>query len=382
MKFSVPRTDFIKPLSAACAAIESRHTLPILTHVLFQHEEGKLKLTGSDLEVDMVAMVPNVKFTDTTNGLKGITVPAKKLYDIVRSLPDDSVLNFDADENNVTVKSGKSKFKLSSLSGNDYPSVEDFEPAITIRAETSILRSMLGATMISMADQDVRYYLNGMYMEFSAGHLIMVSTDGHRLSMSEASVPDYHSSVEGKDSFTVIIPRKSVMEIAKLLNDKSVKPDDVISIDVANNRIRLNVGDVLANIKTIDGKFPDYRRVIPKEGPNTMTAKMNVNELRSVLARSVILSNERYKGGRFLFEGNTLKISASNPESEGSEETIDCEYDGASVEIGFNLNYLRDACSVLNAEFVTFGLTDGNSSALVKPVGNISSTYVIMPMRL
>ena len=367
MKFTITREALLKPLQLVAGVVERRQTLPVLSNVLLEVQGDKLSLTGTDLEVEMVGRAQLLE-----PGVDGeITVPAKKLMDICKSLPDQSTIEITQDEHKVQLSTGRSKFVLSSLPANEFPNVDEIEAAATVNVPQAQLRRIIDRTAFAMAQQDVRYYLNGLLIEVKSDGLRAVATDGHRLATCAVNV-----DLEVDTKTQVIVPRKAVLEMAKLMTD----PEASVEVLLSSNHIRIQVGDYTFTSKLVDGKFPDYERVIPRNGNKTLIADRQA--LRQVFARTAILSNEKYRGVRLLLEDNTLQVVANNPEQEQAEESIGVEYQGESLEIGFNVSYLQDVLSVLDGDDMKMTLADANSSAVMQEVDGGDSLYVVMPMRL
>ncbi|MEE4203237.1 MAG: DNA polymerase III subunit beta [Halieaceae bacterium] len=365
MKFSIPRDALLKPLNLVAGVVERRQTLPVLSNVLLRLEGNQLSLTGTDLEVELVGRV-----TVESAGTDGeITVPARKLVDICKSLPDGTQIEFSVEGGKATVKAGRSRFTLSTLPATEFPEVEGGAGDVSLQLPQPLVKRLIERTAFAMAQQDVRYYLNGMYLEISAGRLRMVATDGHRLALCTA--PD---KVDGSD-VGVIIPRKGVLELARLLDS-----DDNMSLVVGSHHIRAETEQFTFTSKLVDGKFPEYERVLPKSPDKSVIGDRL--ELRQAFTRTAILSNEKYRGVRLRLSNDTLEITANNPEQEQAEEVVPVEYQGDNLEVGFNVSYLLDVLSVLNGEKVRFSLSDAASSALLEESESGDSVYVVMPMRL
>ncbi len=366
MKFTISREALLKPLQVVGGVVEKRQTLPILANVLVQVDKGRLTLTGTDLEVELTATAA------VENSVDGeITLPARKFSDICRALPDQALLEITVDGDKALIRSGKSRFSLSTLPATEYPATEGVTGAFRLTIAQEIFKSLLEQTQFCMANQDVRYYLNGMLLEMKGGQLRTVATDGHRLAISEVDCPE----VVGEER-QVIIPRKGVMELSRLLGDGDVQCE----LLVGSNHIRVALGDIVMTSKLVDGRFPDYDRVVPKIGERQVTADRSL--LRQALQRTSILSNEKYRGIRLQFENNLLKATVNNPEQEEAEEEVEISYDGVEFEIGFNVSYLLDALNVVKEDQVVLSMTDANSSCLIFGSGNKASRYVVMPMRL
>ena len=366
MKVTISREALLKPLQVVGGVVEKRQTLPILGNVLMQVEKGKLTFTGTDLEVELTAT------TSIEGGTDGeITLPARKFSDICRALPDHAVVELLVESDKAMIRSGKSRFSLSTLPATEFPATENVSGAFSFKVAQGVLKSLIDQTHFCMANQDVRYYLNGMLLEAKGGRLRAVATDGHRLAISEIDCPE----VAGEDR-QVIIPRKGVLELGRLLSDG----DEECAVQVSANHIRVNVGDIVMTSKLVDGRFPDYERVVPKGGDKIVLADRGV--LRQALLRTSILSNEKYRGIRLQFETNLIKATVNNPDQEEAEEELEVEYQGTEFEIGFNVSYMLDALNVIKQEKVQLTMTDSNSSCLITGVGDSGSRYVVMPMRL
>jgi DNA polymerase-3 subunit beta len=367
MRFVISREALIKPLQLVAGVVERRQTLPVLSNILLVAEEHQLSMTGTDLEVELVGRV-----TLNEPAVAGsVTVPARKLMDICKSLSDDSMIELELSGQKMIIKSGRSRFSLSTLPAAEFPNVEDSPETFDLTLSQGQLRYLIEQTGFSMAQQDVRYYLNGMLLEISDGSLRTVATDGHRLATSVTPVETQQGS-----QHQIIVPRKGILELARLLQHG----DEPLKLVIGANHIRAHVGDFIFTSKLVDGKFPDYQRVIPRNGNKTVLGDRQ--ELRKVFSRIAILSNEKYRGVRLSLTNGYLQVMANNPEQEEAEETIAIDYEGESLEIGFNVNYLLDALSILNSEIVRFTLSDSNSSALIEGYDETGNLYVVMPMRM
>lgn len=366
MKFRISREDLLKPLQMVCSVVEKRQTLPILSNVLVQAEKGKLKLVGTDLEVELMAVT---SLQDAEDG--DITLPARKFVDICRTLPDAADITISVNDGKATVRSGRSRFTLATLPASEYPAAENVIGAFEFSVAQKDLKKLLEQTQFCMANQDVRYYLNGLLLEVDSKSLRTVATDGHRLALCETS-----STANSSEKQQIIIPRKGVVELSRLLTDS----DGNCDIKFNNNQIKFSLDGVTLTSKLIDGRFPDYDRVIPSEAPQTITADRET--LRQALVRASILSNEKYRGIRLQLENNRIRAFVNNPEQEEAEEEIEVQYQGDEFEIGFNVSYLLDALNAVKQDQVELSMIDANSSCRIKGVGDDSSQYVVMPMRL
>ncbi len=365
MKFSAQRETLLGPLQAVAGVVERRQTMPILANFLLVAGSGRLAVTATDLEVELVA---DVELDVATDG--EITVPGRKLLDICRALPEGATVSCSSDGQRMVIRSGKSRFTLSTLSADDFPTVDDIAAEQSITLEQSALKRLLDKTHFSMAHQDVRYYLNGLLLDVRGNQLKAVATDGHRLALCEA--PMARSATADQQ---VIVPRKGVLELQRLLGS-----DGDVTIAIGTNHLRVSLVGIRFTSKLIDGRFPDYDRVIPKDSAGQVTADRE--SLRRALQRAAILSNEKYRGIRLAASSDVVTIQAHNPEQEEAEEQVDVTYAGPDVEIGFNVNYLLDALGGVDGDEVILGVTDGNSSSLVQQPGDESLKYVVMPMRL
>ncbi len=367
MKFVISRDALLKPLHLVAGVVERRQTLPILANVLLVLDDGWLSLTGTDLEVELVGRVK----LDAAGESGEVTVPARKLVDICKSLPEGCDIHFSLKDGKAVVRSGRSRFTLSTLEARDFPNVEDSIGTHKISLLQGQLRRLIERTSFAMAQQDVRYYLNGMLWELQPKLLRVVATDGHRLAM--CTLESEFTIDEPKQ---VILPRKGVLELARLLQDDAGE----VAVVIGNNHIRATTQDFTFTSKLVDGKFPDYDRVLPKNTDKSVIGSRK--ELRQAFARTAILSNEKYRGVRLLLSNDSLQIIANNPEQEEAEEVVSVEYQGDSLEIGFNVSYLLDVLGVLSGEKVRISLSDSNSSALLEESEEGDSLYVVMPMRL
>ncbi len=366
MKLSIQREAFLKPLLQTVGAVERRQTLPALGHFLLSARDGLLLITATDLEIELFAKTAaHIQEEGET------TVPARKLVDICRSLPEGAEINFTSTGDKAVLSAGKSRFTLSTLPVSEFPSLDDFGIANGFDIAQSQLQKAINKTAFSMAQQDVRYYLNGLLFEVSNEQLRCVATDGHRLSLSTVKTDT------GIDQTTqVIVPRKGVNELSRLLSDT----DEAAEFQLSGNHIRVNLPEVRFTSKLIDGKFPDYYRVLPEGNDKTVIADREL--LRQSLSRAAILSNEKYKGVRLSIADNLMNIKTHNPDHEEAEDELSVEYQGESFEVGFNVVYLLDILNTLEGNTIKINLRDSNSSCLATEVGSDDFRYVVMPMRL
>ena len=366
MRFSLQREAFLKPLAQVVNVVERRQTLPVLANLLALVQDGQLSLTGTDLEVEMVA---RCAVDDAQDG--EVTIPARKLFDIVRALPDGSKVTVSQSGDRITVQAGRSRFTLASLPANDFPSIDEVEATERVEVPEAALKELIERTAFAMAQQDVRYYLNGLLFDLGEHRLRCVATDGHRLALGEAALD---GGTQAKRQ--IIVPRKGVTELQRLLEGG----DRVLELEMGRNHIRVKRDDVTFTSKLIDGRFPDYEAVIPIGADREV--KVDREVLRASLQRAAILSNEKYRGVRIEVSPGQLKISAHNPEQEEAQEEVEADTSVDGLAVGFNVNYLLDALGALRDETVVLALRDANSSALVREAANERSRHVVMPLRL
>ena len=366
MKLSIQREAFLKPLQQVIGVVERRQTLPVLGNVLLNATKRNVKLTATDLEVELQAQV-DVAVAEPGD----ITLPARKLLDICRTLPEGAALDISVKQERALVRSGKSRFTLSTLPATEFPAIDKLKNPGKFSVSQKDLRNLIERTSFAMAQQDVRYYLNGLMLEPDAGLLRAVATDGHRLALCELQ-----AEVGGDLEQQVIVPRKGIQELHRLLDEV----DSPAQVEIGTNHIRITTDQLRFTSKLIDGRFPDYQRVIPKNADKRLT--INRDLLRQALTRTSILSNEKYRGIRLDISKNNIKIQAHNPEQEEAVEEIDAIYDNESLVLGFNVTYLLDVLNVISTEDVEVFLNDANSSALINRPGSDDCRYVVMPMRL
>lgn len=366
MKILVEREKLLIPVSLVAGVVERRQTLPILAYLLIRAGDNKMTMVGTDLEVEMVATVEG-----RVREAGDVTVPARKLLDICRALPEGAEIELAKQGAKVSLKAGKSRFTLTSLVSTDFPKVETetFDNALQVSAQ--LLKRVLEATSFCMALQDVRYYLNGVYIELENRCLRAVATDGHRMAVSEVLLEQ-----ELPTTTHFIVPRKAVQEILRLLpNDETT-----VKLMVAQNHVRLTVNGLTVTSKLIDGKFPDYRKVIPTAQTKVLVLEREI--FREALNRTAILANEKYRGVRLNLEPGKLSITAHNPDQEEAVEELGVDYSGEPLEIGFNVTYLADATSAIGSPEIRFGLSDASSSCTLQSPSDSSTEYIVMPMRL
>ena len=360
------RDALLRPLQAVSGIVERRHTLPILANVLIEHRDAKLFVTATDLEMQITAHSELAgKESQAT------TVAARKLQDLLRALPDDSTLSIDGSGSRMTLRAGRSRFNLQTLPATDYPRIgvgQDQVQALSLPQRE--LRGLLKSVEFAMAQQDIRYYLNGMLLVIDRGSLQAVATDGHRLSWTSLKITGDYQRQE------VILPRKTVLELGKLLGDV----DDAVTLNVLVNQVRFTFANIELVSKVVDGKFPDYNRVIPTG--HAKRVLLSRGDLLASLQRAAILSNEKFRGVRLVLKSDQLQIICTNSEQEEAEEELEIAYKGDALDIGFNINYLLDVLQNLAKEQVELSFGDANSSALVTVPGRDDYKYVVMPMRI
>lgn len=366
MELKIDRETLLKPLQLIIGVVEKRQTLPILGNVLIKIDGDTLSMTATDLEIEMVTHIPLENC-----GIGETTFPARKFMDICKALPDGALINIKVDGERATIRSGKSRFILSTLPANDFPNIDSFEANTEFTLSQNQLKHLFDKTQFAMAQQDVRYYLNGLLLEFTQEQIRAVATDGHRLALC-----DEQAAVGCSETQQIIVPRKAVLELSRLLGNS----DEPVTFQLGNNHIRLITSEMTFITKLIDGRFPDYQRVVPQAGDKLVTADRQT--LRQALSRASILSNEKYRSVRFKFSNNTLQVLAHNPEQEEAEEDIVVEYNGEILEIGFNASYVMDALGVIGTDSIIMELTDQNSCCLIRSAESQDAKYVVMPMRL
>jgi len=365
MKLTASRDDLLAPLQSVIGVVERRQTMPILANVLLSANDNRLSVTGTDLEVELVA---TASIAVQHNG--SITVPGRKLLDIFRALPEKTNVTLSSEGERLSLRAGRSRFTLSSLAAAEFPVVDEINAQQTLSVAQGEFRRLIDKTHFAMAQQDVRYYLNGMLLETEGTALRAIATDGHRLALCEAQLESRVKSAQ-----QVILPRKAVLELQRILGTAGN-----IELAIGTNHVRAQIGEIRFTSKLIDGRFPEYGRVIPAAPTKIIDAERE--GLRQALQRTAILSNEKYRGVRVSVKPDLMMIQAHNPEQEEAEDEVEVNYKGDEVEIGFNVNYLLDALSAIDTDRVEIGLTDANSSCLIRAPGTTNTKYVVMPMRL
>jgi DNA polymerase-3 subunit beta len=366
MKFTIDRESLLKPLQQVIGVVERRQTLPVLGNLLVIADSNGIQITATDLEVEIQSRT-NVAVEDGGE----ITLPARKLVDICKALPENAKIQFSISDQKAQIRSGKSRFTLATLPAADFPVVESIKGDCQFSIAQSRLKELIERTQFCMAQQDVRYYLNGLMLEIANGLVRAVATDGHRLALCDMLV-----DVKLSQPKQVIVPRKGIQELQRLLDDS----DEPVKVEIGSNHIGISATNLRFTSKLVDGRFPDYDRVVPKGGDKLVSADREL--FRQALSRTSILSNEKYRGIRLNFEKNIIKIQAHNPEQEEADEEIEVDYKGAGLEIGFNVTYLLDVLSSIRSENIEITLSDSNSSCLLREPGTEQYRYVVMPMRL
>lgn len=366
MKLTIKREDLLRPLNQVIGVVERRQTLPVLSNFLVTAGDGDLSVAGTDLEVEMVART-EAKVADAGES----TLPARKLYDICRALPEDVEIALSTEGSRATLSAGRSRFTLATLPAEEFPVIEDVEVAESVTLDQSALRELIDRTSFAMAHQDVRYYLNGLLLELSSNRVRTVATDGHRL-----AVCDLDEKVSVKEQRQIIVPRKGIMELQRLLDGEGAE----VTLELGKNHVRVRRQDAVFTSKLIDGRFPDYQAVIPSEDGQRVALKRG--PFREALQRAAILSSEKVRGVKLELNSGSLTLVAHNPEQEEAVEEMEVEYEGDAIGVGFNVQYLQEALAALEGEEVVMFLRDSNSSCLIREPENERSRHVIMPLRL
>jgi DNA polymerase-3 subunit beta len=367
VKIKATNQALLAPLQHVTGIVERRHTLPILSNVLLLAHTSGIDFIATDLEVQITAKAP----LDGGGAEGAVTVGARKFYDILRSLPEDAEVALEAKENRMVLRAGKSRFNLQTLPAADFPRMVESKDAVrTLTLPQKALKHALSLVQFAMAVQDIRYYLNGVLFSVDKNTLRVVATDGHRLSYAAEALEGEHESVEA------ILPRKTVLELIKLLGDG----DEPVTLAIGANQVRFSFGGIEIVSKIVEGKFPDYQKVIPTTHKNRVSLERE--SLARSLNRAAILSNEKIRGVRLVFTKNALSIICTNNEQEEAEEGMSIEYDGDPIDIGFNIAYLLDVLNHVDSDTVTVTMGDSNSSALIQVPGSDGFKYVVMPMRI
>lgn len=365
MNIQINRDTLLKPLSAVTGIVERRHTLPILSNLLLEARQDRLVLTATDLEMQI-----SLSIETAVGGELSTTISAKKLLDICRSLPESADITMATQESRIQVRAGKSRFNLQTLPAADYPVMSKGQMQTEIKLSQRLLKRLFKQVEFAMAQQDIRYYLNGLLFEVSGNRLNVVGTDGHRLSYTSTELPQEYEKQE------LILPRKTVIELIKLLDDS----EEEVSIETANGQVHFGFGEIRLISKVIDGKFPDYTRVIPVGHKNSFTIERM--DILLSMQRASILSNEKYRGIRMVLSNGVLRMISTNSEQEEAEEELEIAYEGDPLDIGFNVTYMIDVLNNVASDKVVFSFADANSSCLVTVPDDNDYKYVVMPMRI
>jgi DNA polymerase III subunit beta len=382
MKLNISKDLFLKVLSQVAGAVERRHTLAVLSNVKLEVTDQQLTLTASDLEVELIASVALPAGACVDAG--ATTLSARKLMDLIKSLPQAAMISLQAgDDQRCQLRSGSSRFVLGTLPAEDFPLLGDSNhQGAHVRIGQTAFKQLLDKTAFAMAVQDVRFYLTGMLLEAGEGQLRTVTTDGHRLALSETTAElDAQAS-----TIQAIVPRKGVIELQRLLSAEENELDLVVGREFLTVSLQVNAGkddtpvQIKFTTKLIDGKFPDYRRVIPRNG--TKVVQVDLESFRQTLQRVAILSNEKLRGVFLNFNDQNMQLRANNPEQDEAVEDLPIAYSGDALEMSFNAQYLLDIMSVLGAQNVQMTLSEANASVLVQDPTVEDSMYVVMPMRV
>ena len=368
MKFTTEKNEIVDALQMGASIAERRQTIPILANLRIVARDGKVEITATDLEIQIKTLTEVKKVVEEGE----ITVSARKMSELCRSLPDNEALEFDLNNGKLTVSSKNFHADFATISALDFPELEIKEETNSLSISSSALQRLLNKTAFCMASQDVRYYLNGLLVEYKGGEVNAVATDGHRLALATSPL-DKTITIDGERQ---ILPRKAVLELSKILRQEN----EDIKITFGNSSLSIQDENLDFSTKLIDGKFPDYEKVLPSGDPNSL--EVSKESLQSALSRASVLSNEKYRGVRFALDKNMLKLTANNPEKESAEELLDVNYNGNPMEIGFNIGYLLDVLGTIETDNVELNFYGEESSCLIREPGNQAEVYVIMPMRL
>lgn len=370
MKLTLNREDLLKPLQMVMGVVDRKQTLPILANVLVNINQQRLSVVGTDLEIELTG---HSTFSDNKINNVQFTLPGRKLLDICRALPENAAIELYQDKQQIILRSQRSKFTLSTLPAEDYPNTETQAINLQVKLPRAELLTLLQNTYFAMAQQDVRYYLNGMLLEMTPHKLRAIATDGHRLAVNgmTAPVPEGHK-------LQVIVPRKGILELMKLLNNG----ESDVTLAIGPTYIQAIGENYTFLSKLIEGRFPDYQRVIPKNGDKQII--VNREELKQALIRSAILSGDKVRGVFFELKPNLLRILANNSEQELAEEEINIQYSGPEFGLAFNVNYLLDVLNTLSSEeiLLIFSSANNNSLLIEEPNRQKDQAFVIMPMRI
>jgi DNA polymerase-3 subunit beta len=366
MKFEVSQQALLRPLQLVTGVVERRHTLPVLSNLLLEVDsEGYLKLTATDQEVELSDRIEVADFS-----VGETTVPARKLLEICRSLSSEETINLVLDDSRLLLRSGRFRSHLATLPATEFPKVEMEAGTLDFKVQSSSLRRLLSRTSFAMAQQDVRYFFNGLLLEVDPDKLQAVATNGQRLALNRATV-----EVQVTQHRQVIVPRKGVVELLRLLDD-----DSLVEVSLSANHLTARVGECSLTTKLIDATYPDYQRAIPAKSKSFFRADRN--ELKDALTRTAILSNEMYRSIQLTLSTGVLNLRANNPQQEEAEESLAVEYEGSELQVAFNVGYLLDVLSIMDGDEVEFNLADAQGAVVMKQVGDENSTFVVSPMVL
>ena len=364
--FKGPRDQILAPLQSVCGIVEKRHTLPILSNVLMEKDGARLTLLATDIEIQIKTATAGEGSTTAA-----LTVGARKLQDILRSLPESAEISLSLEDRRLQLKAGKSRFNLQTLPAEDFPRMASADGSATeLTLTQKQFKRLLALVQYAMAQQDIRYYLNGLLLVVHDSEMRVVATDGHRLAYASETLGHSHPRTE------VILPRKTVLELSRQLADN----DDPLNIVLTPTQVQFRFGDIELVSKLIDGKFPDYERVIPQQHGKVISVARDT--LLHSLLRAAILTNEKFRGVRIVLSDGSLKIISSNAEQEEAQEEIEVDYQGEVLDIGFNVTYLLDVLNNVATDTIECRLADANSSALFMLPDNQRFKYVVMPMRI
>jgi DNA polymerase III subunit beta len=366
MRFILPREALLKPLQQVVGVVERRQTLPVLSNLLVSVSADGVSFTGTDLEVEMIA---RAAAEDLDAG--EVTIPARKLFDICRALPDGARVKIEQNGDRVSVSAGRSRFTLATLPASEFPVVDSIDVVERVSLQEAVLKDLIGRTAFAMAHQDVRYYLNGLLLDLRDKTLRCVATDGHRLALSDTQLDSEVSSRR-----QIIVPRKGVLELQGLFE----AGEGLVELELGRNHIRVRRDSVTFTSKLIDGRFPDYEAVIPIGADKEV--RVGREEFRFALQRAAILSNEKYRGVKLEVSPNKLRIVAHNPEQEEAVEELEVQTTVSDLSVGFNVNYLMDALAALSGDEIVLSLRDAQSSCLLRKVDSDDIRHVVMPLRL
>lgn len=368
MKLTLQREELLTPLQLAIGVVERRQTLPILANVLLRFNNDQLSVTGTDLEVELIG---RATLATDTGIKKEITVPGRKLLDICKTLPDEATLTLEFDKDRLLIRSGRSRFSLATLPAEEFPFIQPDPSTIELSVPQADLHYLIQRTHFAMAQQDVRYYLNGMLLEVKGGTIRTVATDGHRLALNSVNFADSGATINA------LLPYKGVHELLRLLSSSAGD----ITLGISANHIRVENPSFIFTSKLIDGSFPNYERVVPKNSDKHIS--LDRHFLKQTLQRASVLTNEKFRGVRFHLENDLLQIQANNPEQEEAQEEMTIEYQAAACELGFNVDYIIDVLNTISNDTVVLSFTDNETGVLVQEqTDKAYSAFVIMPLRL